>query len=136
MASARKSLPLPDSPRMRMLTSCSRTFSVVCRSARIALLRVRTKSFRRGSRRLLAAGIPRRLRLLGEVAGHVRRVAPQALQPVEAAAVFGEDVKDEIAVVEEDPAARRGSFDQQRLHGVVGAELFLHAVGDGVGLSR
>src|SRR5437763_1820750 len=133
-ASARKSLPLPDSPRMSMLTSCSRTFSAVCSRARMAPLRVRTKSFRTGSRRLLAAGIPRGLRLLAEVAGHVRRVAPQAFQPVEAAAVFGEDVEDEIAVVEEDPAARRAAFDQQRLDRVVGAQLLLHAVGDGLRL--
>src|SRR5213593_3595305 len=107
MASARWSLPLPDSPRMRMLTSWSSTFSTVCRSARIAPLRVRTKSFRE-SRRLLAAGIPRRLRLLGEVAGHVRRVAPHPFQAVEAAAILGEDVEDEVAIVEQDPAAGRG----------------------------
>ena len=43
-------------------------------------------------------------------------------------------MEDEIAVVEEDPAAGRRSLDQQRLHGIVGAELFLHAVGDGLGL--
>src|SRR4051794_6714245 len=134
MASARWSLPLPDSPRMRRLTSWSRIFSTVCSNARIGALRVRMKSFRTGSRRLLAAGIPRRLRLFGEVAGHVRRVAPQPFQAVEAAAVLGEDVEDEVAVVEQDPAAGRGAFDQQRLDRVVRAQLLLHAVGDGLGL--
>src|SRR5438094_8487186 len=98
-----------------MLTSWSRTFSTVCRSSRIAALRVRMKSFSRGSRRLLAAGIPRRLLLLGEVAGHVRRIAPQPFQAVEAAAIFGEDMKDEVPIVEKDPTARRGALHQQRL---------------------
>src|ERR1700746_3289534 len=112
MASARKSLPLPDSPRRRTLTSSSTILPAVSRSARIAPLRVRTRSFRRGSRRLLAAGIPRRyFRLFGEVAGHVRRVAPQPFQAVKASAILGEDVEDEIAVVQEDPAAGRGAFD-------------------------
>src|SRR5215470_5969807 len=106
MASARWSLPLPDSPRRRMLTSRSTTFATVSRSARMAALFVRTKSLRRGSRRL--ARIPRRPcltgfpreagRSLGEFGGDVRRIPPQPLQSVEPPRFLGEDMHDEVAV--------------------------------------
>src|SRR4051794_15584533 len=107
MASARWFLPEPDSPRIRIGASRSISFAAVSRSARIARLRVRKKSPRRGSRRLLdCTARPRGLRLLpGIFGGDVRRVAPQPLQSIEAAAILGEDVKDEIAVVEQDPAS-------------------------------
>src|SRR3954447_3649759 len=134
IASAKKSLPLPDSPRRRRLTSWSRTFSTVCRSVRIEALLVRTKSFRTRSRCLRAADI-RRCGFLAEFGGDVRRIAPQPLQPVKAAAIFGEDVEDEVAVVEQDPAAGRGAFDEPRLDAIVLAKLVDDAVGDGDGLT-
>src|SRR3954465_4007825 len=133
MASAKKSLPLPDSPRRRMLTSWSRTFSTVCRSVRIEALLVRTKSFRTGSRCLRAADI-RRCRFLAELRRDVRRIPPQPLQPEKAAAILGEDVEDEVAVVEQDPAAGRGPFDQARLDVVILAGVVADAAGTGLGL--
>src|SRR5712671_207493 len=117
MASAKKSLPVPDSPRRRRLTLWSRTFSTVCRSVRIEALLVRTKSFRTGSRRFLAADI-RRCSFLAELRGDVRRIAPQPLQAVEAPAILGEDVEDEVAIIEQDPAAGRGAFDEPRLDAI------------------
>src|SRR4051812_44514626 len=102
---------------MRMGASRSISLATVSRSARIARLRVRKKARRRGPRRLLecAAG-PGGLRLLaGDARGLVRRVAPEPFQAVEAPGVLGEDVDDEIAVVEEDPPARRCALDQHRL---------------------
>src|SRR5437764_228079 len=134
MASAKKSLPLPDSPRRRRLTSWSRTFSTVCRSVRIEALLVRTKSFRTGSRCLRAADI-RRCRFLAVFGGDVRRIAPQPLQPVKPAAILGEDVEDEVAVVEQDPAAGGGAFDEPRLDAVVLAKLVDDAVCNGDGLA-
>src|SRR5216684_42849 len=134
MASAKKSLPAPDSPRRRRLTSWSMTFSTVCRSARIEALLVRTKSFRTGLRCFLAADM-RRCCFLAELRRDVRRVAPQTFQAVEAAAVLCEDVEDEIAVVEQYPAAGRGPFDEPGLDAVVLAELVDDAVGDGLGLT-
>src|SRR4051794_28543562 len=134
MASARKSLPLPDSPRRRRLTSWSRTFSAVCRSVRIEALLVRTKSFRTGSRRFLAADI-RRCRFLAELRGDVRRITPQPLQPVKPPAILGEDVEDEIAVIEQDPAAGRGAFDEPRLDVIFLAQLVDDAVGNRHGLA-
>src|SRR5262249_57842407 len=95
-----------------MLTSWSRTFSTVWRSAARASLFVRRKSFSSGC--FFSAGIPRGFSFPGESSGHVRRVAPQALQAVVAPAFLGEDVDDEVAVVDENPAARRGAFDQKR----------------------
>src|ERR1043166_2663774 len=129
MERARKSLPLPDSPRMRMETSWSRTFSSVSRSARMAASPVRM-----ALRSLFAADIPRRFRLAGELAGHVRGVAPQALQAVESARFLGEDVDDEVAEVDEDPAAGRRPLDEQRLDVLLGAHLLDDAVGDGLRL--
>src|SRR3954451_7172253 len=117
MASAKKSLPLPDSPRRRRLTSWSRTFSTVCRSVRIEALLVRTKSFRTGSRCLRAADI-RRWRFLAEFGGGVRRAAQQPLQPGEGAAIFAEYMEDEVAVIEQDPAAGGGPFDESRLDAI------------------
>src|SRR5438128_8592059 len=101
-----------------MLTSRSTTLPAVSRSARIAAFFVRTKSLRRGpvlseaegSRRL--AGIARRRRgVVRELGGEIRRVTPQALQSIEAPAILGEHVHDEIAVVEQDPTAGRRAFD-------------------------
>src|SRR4051812_5933423 len=134
MASAKKSLPLPDSPRRRRLTSWSSTFSTVWRSVRIEALLVRTKSFRTRSRCLRAADI-RRCRFLAEFGGDVRRIAPQPLQPVKAAAILREDVEDEVAVVEQDPAAGGGPFDEPRLDAVFLAKLVDDAVRDRDGLA-
>ena len=67
-----------------------------------------------------------------EFGGHVRRIAPQPLQPVKAAAILGEDVEDEVAVIEQDPAAGRRAFDEQRLDAIVLAKLVDDAVGDGL----
>src|SRR5207302_3018729 len=122
----------PDSPRTRMGTSRSISFSTVSRSARIARLRVRKKSRRRGSRRFLErTARPRGLLLLaGEIGGHVRRVAPKPLQSIEPPAILGKDVKDEIAVVEQDPTAWRSPFDEQRLHFRLRAQDFLNVVGN------
>src|SRR5947199_7140610 len=99
---------------MRMLTSWWRAFPTVCRRARMAALRVRKKRRHCGSRRFLE-GIPRPLGPLGEFRRGVRRVAPEALQTVEAAAVLGEDMHDEVAEIEQDPAAGRRPLHQQRL---------------------
>src|SRR6266542_5683831 len=97
-----------------MLTSWSRTFSTIRRSARIESLFVRTKSF--SSRGFFAAGIPRRFCFCGELRGHVGRIAPQSLQPVVAPAFLGEHVNDEIAEVDQDPPAGWGPFHEQRFH--------------------
>ena len=91
---------------------------------------MRTKSFRADSRRFLAAGIPRRFCLCGELRRHIGRVAPQTLQSVKATAVLGEDVKDEIAEVEKDPAAGGRSFDEKRSDFQLLAEFFEHTIGD------
>src|ERR1044071_262403 len=123
IAWARKFLPLPDSPRRRMLTSWSTTFSSVSTSARMAASPVRT-----ALRSFFAADIARRL--AGELGGDVRRVAPQPLQPVKPARLLGEDVDDEVAEVDQDPAARRRPLDEERLHALVGAHLLHDAVGD------
>src|ERR1051325_393612 len=123
MAWARKFLPLPDSPRRRMLTSWSTTFSRVSTSARMAASPVRT-----ALRSLFAADIARRL--AGELGGDVRRVAPQPLQPVKPARLLGEDVDDEVAEVDQNPAARHPPLDDQRLDALLGAHLFHEAVGD------
>src|SRR5258706_8395352 len=138
MASARWSLPLPDSPRRRMLTSRSTTFSSVSRSARMAALRVRTKSLRRGSRRL--ARISRRRGVFVapseavgsfcKFSGDVRRIAPQSLQPVKPPRLLGEDMEDEVAIVEEHPMAGRGPLDEQRLRAVLQTQPLLHVAGD------
>src|ERR1043165_2391493 len=125
MAWARKFLPLPDSPRRRMLTSWSTTFSSVSTSARMAASPVRT-----ALRSFLAADIARRL--AGELGGDVRRVAPQPLQPVKPARLLGEDVDDEVAEIDQDPAPRHRPLDQERLHALLGAHLLHDAVGDGV----
>src|SRR5258706_10225922 len=127
MASARWSLPLPDSPRRSRLTSWSTTFSTVSRSARMAAFFVRTKSLRRGSRRLTRIARRRAFPTPGEAKGrlgcevgrHVRRVTPEPLQPVKPAGFLREDVHDEVAVVEEHPAPGRGSFDEQGLDPVL-----------------
>src|SRR2546422_465269 len=113
-----------------MLTSWLRTFSTVCRSARIEAFFVRTKSFRADSRRFLAAGIPRRFCLCSEVLRHIGRVAPQALQSVKATAVLGEDVKDEVSEIDQDPAPGRRAFDKQRFDAFVAPDLVHHSVGD------
>src|SRR5205807_7393502 len=138
MASARWSLPLPDSPRRRTLASRSTIFPIVARSARMAAIFVRTKSLRRGSRRL--ARIPRRRSLVlalseamggfREFRGDVRGVAPQPLQAVKPPRLLGEDVHDEVAVVEQYPMAGCRPFDQERLHAVLDAQLLLHVVRD------
>src|SRR5687767_11534173 len=98
---------------MRMLTSWSRTLAAVSRTLRIAALRVRKKSVSRGLARFLEATA---VGFSGEVRRHVRRIAPKPLQPVKAADILGEDMHDEIAEVEQHPAARRRSLDQQRFH--------------------
>src|SRR6185436_8890250 len=118
---------------MRMGASRSISFATVSRSARIARLRVRKKSRSRGSRRLLeCTARPRGLLLLAaEFRGHVRGVAPQPLQPIEPPAILGEDVEDEVAVVEQDPASRRRSLDQHRLELLLLAQQLLNVVGDG-----
>src|SRR5438067_2121905 len=115
IASAKWSFPTPDSPRRRMLTSWSRIFSTVCRSVRIAEFFVRTKSFSSASRTLLAAGIPRRFCFRRELRGHVRRITPQPLQAVEAPAILGENVNDEVAGGDENAAAGRRSVDEPQL---------------------
>jgi len=60
--------------------------------------------------------------------------SPQAFQAVEAAAVLGENVEDEVAVVEQDPAAGRGPFHEERFDAVILAELVDDAVGNGLRL--
>src|SRR4051794_24805876 len=129
IASAKKSLPAPDSPRRRRLTSWSRTFSTVCRSVRIEALLVRTKSFRTGSRCLRAADI-RRCRFLAEFRGDVRRIAPQPLQPIKPAAILGEYMEDEVAVIAQDPAAGGGPFHEPRLDAIFLAKLVDSALRD------
>src|SRR4029453_15412067 len=42
--------------------------------------------------------------------GEYRRIAPEALEPVEGARLLAEDVRDHVAVVEEEPARLRGPF--------------------------
>src|SRR6266404_9901356 len=111
-----------------MLTSWSRTFSTVCRSVRIEAFFVRTKSFSAASRCFLAAGIPRRFDLGSELLRHIRRIAPQSFQSIEAPAILGEDMKDEVAEVDQDPAAGRRAFHEQRLQAFVLA----HSVNDAV----
>src|SRR5579872_2978520 len=126
MASAQWSFPTPDSPTSSTLTSCAATFAAVCRSVRIEAFFVRTKSVSAGSRRRFAAGIPWPFRLARKFGRHVRRISPEALQPIEPARVLGEDVHDEIAEVDQDPAARRRPFDQQRPDALFGAHLLHH----------
>src|SRR5207245_3228484 len=111
-----------------MLTSGSMTFSTVWRSIRIEWFFVRTKSFSSGGR--FAAGIPARFCLSGEFGGDIRRVAPKPLQPVIAAAFFGEDVNDEVAEVDEDPTPGRGPFHQQRLDPLLLPHLLQHVIGN------
>src|SRR5712692_5054235 len=135
MASARKSLPTPDSPSNRMLTSWSRIFSTVCRSVRIDSFFVRTKSFSDGSGGFFAAGIPRRYCLSGEFWRDIRRVAPQPFQAVEAPAILGKDVENEIAEVDQDPAAGDRPLDEEWLHAFVLSYLFQDSVGDRLRLS-
>src|SRR5947207_7420219 len=113
-----------------MLTSWSRTFSTVSRSVRIEAFFVRTKSFRDVSRRFLAAGIPRRFCLRCVLLGHVGRVAPQPFQSIEAPAILSEDVKDEIAEVDQNPAAGGRSFDETRLDAFGLTYLVDDAIGD------
>src|SRR5579884_2377968 len=113
-----------------MLTAWSRTLPTVCRSVRIEGLFVRMKSFSSGC--FFAAGIPRRFGCCfsGELRRHVRRIAPQSFQSVVAAALFGEDVNDEVTVVDENPATGRRSLDEKRLDAFVGAHFFHDAVGN------
>src|SRR5260221_1987987 len=136
MALARWSFPLPDSPRRSRLTSWPATFSTVSRSVRMAALFVRTKSLSRGSRRF--SGIARcctvpapgkaQSCLRGESFRYVRRVSPEPLQPVEPPRVLGEDVHDEVTIVEEHPATGIGSLDQERLDPVVLSQLLLDGI--------
>src|SRR5437764_686153 len=129
-ARARQALPLPDSPRRRIETSWSRTFSSVSRRARIAASPVRTTL-----RRLFATDIARRFGLAGELGGDVRRVAPEALQPVKPPRLLGEDVDDDVAEVDQDPAPRRRPLDEKRLELLLGAHFLHDGVGDGVRLA-
>ena len=76
----------------------------------------------------------RRFRLAGKLGGDVRRVAPEALQPVKPPRLLGEDVDDDVAEVDEDPAPRRRPLDEQRLELLLGAHLLDDGVGDGVRL--
>src|SRR6266511_4105672 len=99
------------------------------RRARIAASPLRT-----ALRSLFAADIARRFRLAGELGGDVRRVAPEALQPVKPPRLLGEDVDDDVAEVDQDPAPRRRPLDEQRLELLLGAHLLDDGVGDGVGL--
>src|SRR5687768_2176220 len=118
---------------MRMDTSWSRTFSTVCRRFRMAALRLlRKKSVSLSSRRLLDG--TRAHRFFAEVCCHVRRVAPQPLQPVKPPAILGEYMKDEIAEVQQNPATGRRSLDKQRLDLQIFAQLLDDTIGDGLGL--
>src|ERR1051326_2648919 len=119
-----------------MLTSRSTSFAAVSTSARMARLRVRRRRESAGSRRLFECTARRfdsllAYKFMGEFSGQIRRIAPKSLQAVEAAGVFREDVEDEVAVVEKDPAAGGRPFDEQRLDLHLRPQRLLHRVGDG-----
>ncbi len=79
----------------------------------MARLRVLNRLRSPTSRRLLES-MPPRLGLVRELGRHVRRITPEALQAVEATGVLGEDVEDEVAEIEKDPAPGRRPFHEQR----------------------
>src|SRR5215212_879560 len=112
-----------------MLTSWSRTFSTVSRTFRIAALRVRNSSRSRGSRSLLEGT---RFCFAAELRRHVRRIAPEAFESVEPPYILGEDVHDEIAEIDEHPAAGRRALDEQRFHTQLVLQSRHDAVGDGL----